>query len=213
MDAIEVKKIIKKEKLVPILRIQKSDKIMDIVDAVVGAKSKILELTMTINGILPYISKIKSKYPDLVLGLGTVFSIKDAEEAIKQGIDFIVSPILNHEIVNIVKSHNKMLMLSGFTPTEIYNAYKAGADIVKLFPATEMSPTFIKEIKGPMPYLDIFPTGGLNLISAIQFLSCGALAVGIGSAIFKPEWIETGKFEDIFASMGNAIRRIRNMAI
>lgn len=128
--------------------------------------------------------------------------------------DFIVSPIFNADIVDTVKSLDKMLMLSGFTPTEIYSAWRAGADIVKLFPASEMAPSFIRELRGPMPDVDIFPTGGLNLISAIQFLANGAIAVGMGTnSLFKPQWINAGEFAEITNNLRNALSRIQKLTI
>lgn len=104
-------------------------------------------------------------------------------------------------------------MLSGFTPTEIYNAYKAGSDIIKLFPASEMAPTFIQKLKGPFPHLEVFPTGGLDLISAIQFVSYGAIAVGMGNNVFRPELIRNKNFGEITSLLKNASHRIRNMEI
>lgn len=213
MNALEVKELIKTEKMIPILRTQSSDNILDIAAAAVDADCRILEFTMTIQGVIREISMVKEKYPSLVVGLGTVYNKQDAQEAIRAGADFIVSPILNLGIVDTVKSLDKMLMLSGFTPTEIYNAYNAGADIVKLFPASEMAPNFIRELKGPMPFLDIFPTGGLSLISAIQFLSYGAIAVGMGHSVFNAEMLARLDFDGVTALLRNAIYRVKNMSL
>lgn len=213
MKALETKNIIKKEKLVPILRTRQSDVVMEIAKVSMEAGSRILEFTMTIDGIIDKIGPIKEKYPDLILGLGTVYEKKEAEEAIRRGVDFLVSPILNYDIIEIAKKYDTMVMLSGFTPTEIYEAYRAGSDIVKLFPASEVAPTFIRELQGPLPFVEIFPTGGLNLISAIQFLSYGAVAVGMGNTVFKKELLESGNFEEIKRRLINAKKRIQNMSI
>lgn len=213
MKALEVKELIRQEKLVPILRTRSSDSIYHIAKAVLDGGGRVLEYTMTIEGIIKEIGKVKEKFPELIIGLGTVLDKKDAREAIENGVDFIVSPILNHDIIETVKSKDKMIMLSGFTPTELYNAYKAGCDIVKLFPASEMQPTFIREIKGPLPFLEIFPTGGLDLISAIQYMVNGAFAVGMGSTVFNKELIDTKNFEEISRRLKNALHRIQNMEI
>lgn len=213
MKAQEVKDLIRHEKLVPILRTRSSEKIFDIARAVCEGGGKILEFTMTIEGIIQEIGKVKNKFPDLVIGLGTVLDKKDAKSAIENGVDFIVSPILNYDIIETVKSQDKMIMLSGFTPTELYNAWKAGCDIVKLFPASEMHPNFIREIKGPLPFLEIFPTGGLDLITAIQYIVNGAFAVGMGSTVFNKELIDSKNFEEISKRLRNARHRIQNMEI
>jgi 2-dehydro-3-deoxyphosphogluconate aldolase/(4S)-4-hydroxy-2-oxoglutarate aldolase len=213
MKAEVIKEIIKQEKMVPILRTDSIDVIEHIAEAVVEAGVKILEYTMTIRGIIQQIGKIKAKFPGLIIGLGTVLEKEDAKKAIDNGVDFIVSPICNYDIVDTVKSKDKMLMLSGFTPTEIYNAHRAGSDFVKLFPASEMEPTFIQKIKGPFPNIEVFPTGGLDLIGAIQFLSHGAVAVGMGETVFKKELIRDRNFEEISALLRNANHRIKNMEI
>jgi 2-dehydro-3-deoxyphosphogluconate aldolase / (4S)-4-hydroxy-2-oxoglutarate aldolase len=213
MKAQEVKDVIRQEKLVPILRTRSSDSIYNIAKAVQDGGGRILEYTMTIDGIIREVGKVKEKFPDLVIGMGTVLDKKDAKLAIENGVDFIVSPILNYEIIDTVKAADKMIMLSGFTPTELYNAYKAGCDIVKLFPASEMHPNFIREIKGPLPFLEIFPTGGLDLITAIQYMVNGAFAVGMGSTVFNKELIDSKNFEEISVRLKNARHRIQNMEI
>jgi 2-dehydro-3-deoxyphosphogluconate aldolase/(4S)-4-hydroxy-2-oxoglutarate aldolase len=214
MNAQELKALIKQEKLVPILRISDSEPVMDVTEAVVAADAKIIEFTTTIPGAVSLISRAKERFPNLIIGLGTVYNKQDAADGIKAGADFIVSPIFNAELVDTVKSLGKMLMLSGFTPTEIYNAWRAGADIVKLFPASEMAPSFIRELRGPMPDVDIFPTGGLNLISAIQFLANGAIAVGMGTnSLFKPNWIQGKQYGEITKNLRNAISRIQKLSI
>ncbi len=213
MNTSSIKELIKEEKLVPILRTQSQEAVLPVARSVVDAGCRIIEFTLTIDGIIGEIGKVKSKYPELVIGLGTVLEKKEAEDAINNGVDFIVSPILNYDIVETVKSRDKMIILSGFTPTEIYNAHKAGSDIVKLFPASEMAPTFIKRVKGPFPFLEIFPTGGLDLITAIQFLSYGAIAVGMGNNVFKPELIRNKNYEEIISLLRNANHRIKTMEI
>lgn len=213
MNTASIKELIKQEKLVPILRTQSAEAVLPVAGSVVAAGCRIIEFTMTIKGIIGEIGKVKAKYPELVIGLGTVLEKKDAKEALDNGVDFIVSPILNYDIVDVVKSRDKMIMLSGFTPTEIYNAYKAGSDIIKLFPASEMAPTFIQKLKGPFPDLEVFPTGGLDLITAIQFLSFGAIAVGMGNNVFRPELIRNKNYEEITSLLKNANHRIKNMEI
>ncbi len=213
MDARQLKEVIKQEKLIPILRTRSAEVILDVAGAVINGGTRIIEYTMTIQGIIKEIGRVKDKFPELVIGLGTVLNKKDAEEAIKNGADFIVSPILNFDLIDTVKSKDKMIILSGFTPTELYNAYKAGSDMVKLFPASELKPTFIQVISGPLPFLEIFPTGGLDLITAIQFLSYGAVAVGMGKTVFKQELLESKKFDEISLILRNANRRIKNLEI
>jgi 2-dehydro-3-deoxyphosphogluconate aldolase/(4S)-4-hydroxy-2-oxoglutarate aldolase len=213
MTASSIKELIRQEKLVPILRTRSHEAVLPVAECIIDAGCRIIEYTMTIEGVINEIEKVKSKYPELIIGLGTVLDKKDAEAAVDKGVDFIVSPIVNYDIVDAVKSRNKMIMLSGFTPTEIFNAFKAGSDIIKLFPASEIAPTFIQRLKGPFPDLDLFPAGGLDLISAIQYLSYGAIAVGIGNNVFRPDLIKNKNYKEITSLLMNALHRIRNMEI
>lgn len=213
MTAQNIKDIVKQEKLVPILRTESPKTVMDVAKAVVDSGCKVLEYTMSIPGIIAEIGKVKNRYPELTIGLGTVYKKEDAKTALENGVDFIVSPILSLELVETVKNADRMVILSGFTPTEIYQAYQAGSDVVKLFPASEVSTNYIKELRGPMPQVELFPTGGLDLISAIQFILGGAVAVGMGGTVFTKELIKTGAFEQITAQLANARHRIQNQEI
>lgn len=213
MKAGQVKQAIIQAKMVPILRMKSAEPLLDIVQAVADSGCRVLELTMTIDNIVDRIPEIKKKYPDLVLGLGTVYDVDCAKDAAKAGVDFIVSPILNYDLIDPIKSFDKMVVLSGFTPTEIYNAYRAGSDLVKIFPACEMLPNFIREIRGPMPNIELFPTGGLDLISAIQFIASGAVAVGLGTSVFRKDLIASKNYAEIARILCNARHRIQNMEI
>ena len=99
------------------------------------------------------------------------------------GADFIVSPILNKEVIALCKRYGKIVIPGAFTPTEILTAWEAGADVVKVFPATKLGPEFIKDAKGPLPQVKLTPTGGVNLDNLGQFLRAGAEFVGVGSAL------------------------------
>lgn len=99
------------------------------------------------------------------------------------GADFIVSPILNKEVIALCKRYGKIVIPGAFTPTEILTAWEAGADVVKVFPATKLGPEFIKDVKGPLPQVKLTPTGGVNLDNLGQFLRAGAEFVGVGSAL------------------------------
>lgn len=213
MDSQTVKRLIGEEKVVPILRTDSADELVGVAQAVTNAGMRILELTMTIPGAAEKIPELKAAFPNLVIGMGTVMTSEEAKRVIENGADFVVSPILNYDIVDATKGKDILLMLAAFTPTEIYNAVKAGSDIVKIFPANVISPRFIQSIRGPMPNVDLLPTGGLNLISAIQFLQAGSFAVGMGGDIFKKEWIKKGNFEAITRALKNVMYRVKGMEV
>lgn len=103
MNTASIKELIKQEKLVPVLRTEYTEAVLPVAESVIAAGCRVIEYTMTIPDVIREIAKVKSKYPELVIGLGTVLEKKEAEDAILNGVDFIVSPILNYDIVDIVK--------------------------------------------------------------------------------------------------------------
>ncbi|OHD56729.1 MAG: hypothetical protein A2Y33_06460 [Spirochaetes bacterium GWF1_51_8] len=211
MNSKELKEVVRSERIVPILRTDSAKELEGVCAAVRDSGIKIIEFTMTIPGVIDELPRLKSKFPELVFGLGTVFSEQDAAAAIENGADFIVSPIAALNLVEPVKSRDKLLMLAAFTPTEIYTIHKAGSDVIKLFPASALTPSYIKAIKGPMPFVDIMPTGGIDLILGMQYLAGGAIAVGMGETVFNKEQIKRGNFEKIIAALKNARERLRGI--
>ena len=211
MNSKELKEVVRSERIVPILRTDSAKELEGVCAAVRDSGIKIIEFTMTIPGVIDELPRLKSKFPELVFGLGTVFSEQDAAAAIENGADFIVSPIAALNLVEPVKSRDKLLMLAAFTPTEIYTIHKAGSDVIKLFPASALTPSYIKAIKGPMPFVDIMPTGGIDLILGMQYLAGGAIGVGMGETVFNKEQIKRGNFEKIIAALKNARERLRGI--
>ena len=209
MNSKELKELVRSERLVPILRTDSAKELEGVTRAVRESGIKVIEFTMTIPGVIDEIPALKAKFPELVFGLGTVFRAEDATAAIRNGADFIVSPIAALNLVDAVKGEDKLLMLAAFTPTEIYTVYQAGSDIIKLFPASAVNPGYIKAIRGPMPFVDILPTGGIDLIYGLQFLAAGAIAVGMGETVFNKENIKRGEFDSITAALKNARERLR----
>ena len=213
MDTVSVKEIIKEEKLVPILRTYEKEHILNIAKAVYDSGGKIIEFTMNNKEILDEVMKVRQKYPDLIIGIGTVLKNEDAVAAIEHGADFIVSPILNVQLIEVVKKMNRLVIVSGFTPTEIYLGHKAGSDFVKIFPGSEVEPNYVNELRGPLPDVEFFITGGLELISAIRFLTAGASIVGMGKPLFRPEYLKEKRYDEISLLLKNAIHRIKIMEI
>ena len=211
MNAKELKELVRSERVVPILRTDSAKELEGVCSAVRESGIKILEFTMTIPGVIDELPRLKAKFPELVYGLGTVFREEDAAAAIENGADFIVSPIAALNLVDAVKSRDKLLMLAAFTPTEIYTVYTAGSDVIKLFPASAVTPSYIKAIKGPMPFIDMMPTGGIDLIYGMQFLAGGAIAVGMGETVFNKEQIKRGNFGKITEALKNARERLRGV--
>jgi 2-dehydro-3-deoxyphosphogluconate aldolase/(4S)-4-hydroxy-2-oxoglutarate aldolase len=128
---------------------------------------------------------VEGELSEMSLGVGTILSLPQAEAFVKAGAHFLVSPVLDLEILEYCSLQRSLYVPGCFTPTEIAQAYKAGASIVKLFPASVLTPSFIKNIKSPMPFAKIIATGGIKTNEIQGWLDAGAAAVGMGSALFE----------------------------
>jgi 2-dehydro-3-deoxyphosphogluconate aldolase/(4S)-4-hydroxy-2-oxoglutarate aldolase len=118
----------------------------------------------------------------MMVGAGTVLDPETARLALNAGARFIISPTLNVKTIKMTKRYGAISIPGGFTPTEILTAYEHGADIVKVFPASQGA-TFFKDIKGPLPFIPLMPTGGVKLDNIREFQQAGAAAYGLGSSL------------------------------
>ncbi|MCH7522014.1 MAG: 2-dehydro-3-deoxyphosphogluconate aldolase [Candidatus Marinimicrobia bacterium] len=129
------------------------------------------------------------------IGAGTILDPETARLAILAGAEFIVSPILNLEVIKLAHRYDRLAIPGAFTPTEILTAWEAGADIVKVFPATALGPAFIKDVQGPLPQVKLCPTGGVTVENAGEFIAAGAACVGVGTDLLDKAAIAEGRYE------------------
>jgi len=164
-----------------------------------------LEITMNSESATETISSLVKLYKgSLNIGAGTVCTIDDLEKALKAGAQFIVTPIINKKVIKACVSQNVPIFPGAFTPTEIYKAWKLGASIVKVFPATAVGPGYIKEVLGPLNHIKLAPTGGINPDNFTDHFKAGAKAVGIGSHLFPKNILESEdwvKLEEIYNAL------------
>jgi 2-dehydro-3-deoxyphosphogluconate aldolase / (4S)-4-hydroxy-2-oxoglutarate aldolase len=150
-----------------------------------------LEITMNTPYAADIIKYAAQKYGALLnIGAGTVCNIEDLKIAIDAGAQFIVTPILDSEVVETCVSLNIPVFPGAFTPTEIYNAWKLGASMVKVYPATSLGPDYIKDVKAPLNQIKLLPTGGINIDNIHSFMKAGADGLGIGSQLFDKTLIK-----------------------
>src|SRR5690606_32212613 len=133
-----------------------------------------IEVTMTTPGALKSLEEVRSKIDDVLFGAGTVLDPETARQAILSGAQFIVTPSLNLEVIRLSHRYDIPIIPGAFTPTEILSAWENGAECVKVFPASNVGPDYIKAIKGPFPQIKICPTGGISLENMKAFLKAGA---------------------------------------
>lgn len=198
MKREEINQIIIEKKAIAVVRINKPDQLLKVVEAIVAGGVNIIELTMTIPNAIEALTIVDKKFgAKILLGVGTVLSRQIAEKSIQAGAKFVVSPIYKKEIITAAHKHDVSVMPGAFSPTEIQSAYEDGADFVKVFPADNLGMSFIKSVKAPLPHLKIIPTGGVNLTNAIDWINMGASAVGIGSALIEKSAIEAGDYNKL----------------
>lgn len=159
---------------------------------------RFLEITLTTPGALDAIAALQPlRTHGLRVGAGTVLGREDAESAVKAGVDFLVSPVLEVGIVGIAHAERVAAFIGGLTPTEILGAWRAGADVVKVFPGRIATPGYFADLAGPLPNIPLMPTGNVNLDTAPAYIAAGAIAVGAGKALVDPEHLRAGRFDEI----------------
>jgi 2-dehydro-3-deoxyphosphogluconate aldolase / (4S)-4-hydroxy-2-oxoglutarate aldolase len=195
---------IRAHRLVVVLRrIEPREALLDLVVELVRAGARILEVTMDSPSAADDLRAIRQRvdHDGIVLGAGTVVNRRQLDEARTAGADFAVSPVLDPSLVTAAIAGGLPFVAGGFTPTEISAAWRAGATFVKLFPASAVGASFVRELRGPMPDVELIPTGGIDAASAREFLAAGAAAVGVGGALVRAD---DAARRDLIASIGRS---------
>lgn len=182
-------------KLIPVLRKIPFQTSKELITALIRGGIQAVEVTLDTENALTIIAESRSHFGNEVLvGAGTVLSAEDCKNAIDAGAQFIVSPLLNVEAVSYANSQNIPVIPGVMTPSEIYAAYNAGAKMVKIFPASSVGASFIKDVKGPLSDISIIATGGITLETANSYLKAGADAIGAGSDLLNKQLIADGNW-------------------
>jgi len=177
--------------IIPVLRKIPYAESASIIDALYAGGIKAVEITMDTEQAEQIILETVERYADkLLVGAGTVLSVEEGERAIEAGAQFLVSPALDMEVLAFAICQQIEFIPGVFTPSEMLQAHKAGASMVKLFPAASLGPSFIKDVKGPLGYIDIMTTGGITRETVRSYVDAGAVIIGAGSALVKKEFIE-----------------------
>ena len=165
---------------------------------------------MTVPGAIELIAGLAPKMPHgFLLGAGTVVDAGTALKVIDAGAQFIVSPVFRRDVIEACHSRDVPVTPGCFTPTEILDAWDAGADIVKVFPATALGPGYIKDVRAPLPHVKLMPTGGVTLDNAGDWITAGAVAVGVGSALTDAKAIEAGNFGVLRSNAERIVASVR----
>ena len=199
MTREEVLQQIRKVALVPVLRATSAELAIKAAAAIEAGGVSLLEVTMTVPGAIDVISAvIKSSQGRVVVGAGTVLDSETARACIIAGAQFVVSPALNLGTIEVCRRYSIAVIPGALTPTEIVTAWEAGADIVKVFPCGSLGgPKYLAALKGPLPQIELIPTGGVSLSNAADFLAAGACALGAGSDLVDSSALAKGNLDVI----------------
>lgn len=179
-----------KAPIVGIIRGMPNEQIFWIAEVYAESGLNNLEITMNTKGAAQLISDLRIKFPSLNIGAGTVCSIADYEAAIGAGAQYIVAPIVEETVISKAVKDQIPIFPGAYSPTEIYKAWSLGASAVKVFPAAQLGPKYIKDVLGPLDQIKLLPTGGVTLENIGDFFAAGAFGVGMGSALFDKEMIK-----------------------
>ena len=184
--------------LMGILRGVDAGCIEPLVETVICAGLKTLEVTMNTEGAANIIEKAKTVADGRIyVGAGTVLSAADLEKALGAGADFIVMPVCVDEVMRISVDKGIPVFPGAFTPNEVFNAWNAGAAMVKVFPSGSLGPRYIKDLKGPLDKVKLMAVGGVRPENIDSFFEAGVDAVAFGSSVFKEEWLRVCDFDAI----------------
>jgi 2-dehydro-3-deoxyphosphogluconate aldolase/(4S)-4-hydroxy-2-oxoglutarate aldolase len=195
MNKAEVIKQIKEIGVVPVVRATSPDEAMRAIDAIRKGGVSVLEITMTVPGAIAVIEQVsKACGKDALVGAGTVLDAETARACMLSGAQFIVSPALDLGTIACCRRYGVAVMPGALTPTEVVQAWTAGADFVKVFPAGAMGgASYLKALKAPLPQIELVPTGGVSLKTAADFIKAGASALGVGADLVDIKAIREGQ--------------------
>lgn len=182
--------------VVPIIRAPTPDHALRICEVLIDARMPIVEVTFTVPGAAEVIRQLRTRFPDLLTGAGTVLDSPTARVAILEGAQFLVSVIAPQDVITLGRQYGVPVIPGAFTPAEIMAAVTMGADVVKLFPAEVGGPAYLRALRGPFPTLRVFPTGGVSAANVAEWFAAGAVAVGVGGNLIR-DVTSTGDYEGL----------------
>jgi len=195
--------------IVAVIRVKDPDTVRGIVSALAAGGVRALEVTMTVPRAVDLIRELAPRIPDgFLLGAGTVTDAATARAVIDAGASFVVGPVFRLDVLAACHERGVPAIPGCFSPTEILDAHEAGADIIKVFPATALGPQFIKDVRAPLPQVKLMPTGGVTVENAGDWIRAGAVAVGLGSALVDAAAAESGRFEVITSRAAQAVANV-----
>ncbi|MBM3966364.1 MAG: bifunctional 4-hydroxy-2-oxoglutarate aldolase/2-dehydro-3-deoxy-phosphogluconate aldolase [Planctomycetes bacterium] len=197
--------LIQKSRLVAIIRLERLDHAQELVHVLLEAGVRCLEFTLTNPDAPRWIHRLltedkRFENGDACIGVGSVRNVDEARLVLDAGAQFVVTPITSVKVIEVCVERKVPIASGAFTPTEIATAWDAGANIVKVFPARVLGPGYIRDVLAPLPYIQLMPTGGIDTTNAGDYLSAGAIAVGVGGQLCPVKLVENKDWDTILHS-------------
>jgi 2-dehydro-3-deoxyphosphogluconate aldolase/(4S)-4-hydroxy-2-oxoglutarate aldolase len=189
---------IKELGLIAVIRGPTAKLTLAMVDALVAGGVQGIEITYTTPEAAWVVQQLCERYGEEILpGMGTLTRPEQVEEAGQAGARFVVSPHYEPGLARAMVESGLLTMLGAFTPSEVWQAFNVGSDVVKIFPASVAGPEYIKALHGPFPEIPMMPTGGVTQDNLSDWFAAGVIAVGAGSNLCPPRWAKEGRFKEI----------------
>ncbi len=198
MNKSEVIEKIKEIGVLPVIRAGSAAEAEKVIKAIKRGGILTIEITMTVPNAVNLIADLSKSESDILIGAGTVLDVETAQKCVEAGAKFIISPALNLETIKFCNAREIVVIPGALTPTEVVAAWQAGADFVKIFPASAVGgASYLKSLKAPLPHIKLIPTGGVSLKNAADFFRSGAEAVGVGADLVDLQALREGRADSI----------------
>ncbi len=194
--------------IIGIVRGASADVVIEVVDALQRGGVDVVEITADTDGVADLLADVAASFGDEVtLGAGTVLDAPTARTVLMNGASFVVTPTVNRAVIETANRYGAPSFPGAYTPTEAIEAYEAGADAIKVFPASTGGPDHVRAIGGPLPQVPLVPTGGVSIDDAAAYFEAGATALGVGGSLVDLDAAERGDYDTVTAN-AEAFRRI-----
>jgi len=196
------------QKASAILRTDNPEKAALAMEAAVRGGFRIIEFTLTIPGVFDLVRDF-SRREGLLVGTGTVMNEAQAQQSREAGACFVVSPVVDERVIRAAGELGVASMPGTHSPSEMWRAHRAGAQLCKLFPSPAGGPAWVRSVLAPMPFLKIVPTNGVDHLNAAEWIAAGAFATGFVAPLFVPSDIAAGRWDAIEQRARDCLRAVR----
>ena len=197
-------------RIIAIVRLENYDRAQEVARALIAGGISAIEFTLTGKGAVTAIARTREAFGDAALiGAGTVLTTSDVQDVVSAGAQFVVTPVLNHKVIAACHHSNVPIVCGALTPTELQTAYEAGAEMLKVFPARQFGPQYIRDLLVPLPHMRLVPTGGVSPQNAAAYIKAGAVAVGMGGNLVSERAVASGDWMHITRQAQECIQAVQ----